>query len=125
MRASLIIHIYALLHAASAIVCRLLGVPDEYVLTLLTIMMLVQICLRKQKSLNVINCAIAFGNLAGYLLGTVIAMVIAKTGMPEMGIYPLSTFITTEAVGWTILALSRLFSQEASRDRVTRTWTAG
>lgn len=123
MRASLIIHIYALLHAASAIVCRLLGVPDEYVLTLLTIMMIVQICLRKQKSLNVINCAIAFGNLAGYLLGTVIAMVIAKTGMPEMGIYSLSTFITTEAVGWTILALSRLFSQETSRDRVTRTWT--
>lgn len=123
MRASAIIHIYALLHALSAIVCRLLGVPDEYVLTLLTIMMIVQICLKKQKSLNVINCAIVFGNLGGYLLGTFIAMAIARTGMPEMGVYPLSTFITTEALGWTILLLGRLFTQESSRDRVTSIWT--
>ena len=45
LKVSGIIHLFAVLHAAVALLCRVAGVHDELVLTLLTIVMIVLICL--------------------------------------------------------------------------------
>ncbi len=43
----IIIHLFALLHAAVALLCRLAGVEDELLLTILTMTMTLIICLKK------------------------------------------------------------------------------
>ena len=47
IRVGWIIHIFALLHAAVALICRLSGVEDELLLTILTMTMALLICVKK------------------------------------------------------------------------------
>ena len=42
-----IIHLFALLHAAVALTCRVAGVEDELLLTILTMTMTLLICVKK------------------------------------------------------------------------------
>lgn len=124
MSPSAIIQIYAALHAFCAAVFCAISVPDEYILTLLTILMIAQICNSKKLSPAVMSCAIVFGNLVGYLLGTLLSFLLFKFGLPGIVVYPVSTFITTEAVGFSVAGLSRFFSPEQSHGRTAKVYTA-
>jgi len=117
----IIVHSFALLHVLTAISCRLVGIPDEYLLTLLTITMVVLICGQRDMRMEISSSAIVFGNLAAYLLGLAIANAISLLELPELLTFPLSTLITTEALGWLIYGLTFLFeksSTEISRRQV-------
>ena len=65
-----IIHIFAALHVVTTIVCRLAGLDDELLLTLLTMTMIVIICLRRSLSLELTAAMIILVNVVGYILGT-------------------------------------------------------
>lgn len=122
-RSSVLIHIYALTHAFATILCRSFSLADEYVLTLITIMMIVQICIDRKVGMSVLSCAIVFGNLAGYLLGAATANLIALINLPASLTYAISTFFTTELVGYTILGLSYILPGSKENRKVTITWT--
>ena len=63
IKPSLIIHIFALLHAVTALSCRLAGVEDEILLTILTIGMSLLICYRKNLSIEFTASIIIVGNI--------------------------------------------------------------
>lgn len=70
LKVSGIIHLFALLHAAVALLCRVAGVNDELILTLLTIVLIVLICLRRGLNVEFTASSVIVVNVIGYLLGT-------------------------------------------------------
>ena len=107
----IIVHIFAILHALTALGCRLAGFSDEYLLTLLTITMLVIICAQSRMRISITVCVIMFGNLAAYLLGIAIAQLIGLTGLQQPLASVISTIITTEILGIFLIVLSRYFEK--------------
>ena len=104
-----IIHIFALLHLVTALCCRLAGVDDELLLTMLTMAMTLIICLKKDLSIEFTASMIIVGNILGYLLGTLGANLMGLAISSPYLIQPLSTFITTEILGWCIVAIAGIF----------------
>ena len=70
IKSSWIIHILALLHAATALCCQLYKVDDELLLTVLTMAMTLMVCLKKNLSTEFTASIIIVANIIGYLLGT-------------------------------------------------------
>ena len=68
-RTHLIIHGFAILHATATYACRSFGMADELVLTMLTMIMVVLLCVERYKSVYFIAIAIVLGNITGYALG--------------------------------------------------------
>lgn len=110
-RPSLIIHIFALLHAAVALFCRLGGVEDELLLTILTMAMTLIICYQKNLSIEFTASMIIIGNVVGYLMGTLGANLLSSILSSELLVHSLSTAFTTEVLGWSIVAITRIFRQ--------------
>ena len=104
-----IIHIFAFLHLSTALCCRLSGVDDELFLTMLTMAMTLIVCLKKNLSIEFTASMIIVGNIIGYLLGTMGAHILGSAFTSPYIIQPLSTFITTELLGWGIVAIANLF----------------
>ena len=104
-----IIHIFAFLHLSTALCCRLSGVDDELFLTMLTMAMTLIVCLKKNLSIEFTASMIIVGNIIGYLLGTMGAHILGSAFTSPYIIQPLSTFITTELMGWGIVAIANLF----------------
>lgn len=104
-----IIHIFAFLHLSTALCCRLSGVDDELFLTMLTMAMTLIVCLKKNLSIEFTASMIIVGNIIGYLLGTMGAKILGSAFTSPYIIQPLSTFITTELLGWGIVAIANLF----------------
>lgn len=104
-----IIHIFAFLHLSTALCCRLSGVDDELFLTMLTMAMTLIVCLKKNLSIEFTASMIIVGNIIGYLLGTMGAKILGSAVTSPYIIQPLSTFITTELLGWGIVAIANLF----------------
>lgn len=104
-----IIHIFAFLHLSTALCCRLSGVDDELFLTMLTMAMTLIVCLKKNLSIEFTASMIIVGNIIGYLLGTMGAKILGSAFTSPYIIQPLSTFITTEFLGWGIVAIANLF----------------
>ena len=76
-----IIHIFALLHAAVALTCRLGGVEDELLLTILTMMMALLISIRKGLNVEFAAASIIMVNIIGFLLGNaVLQCLLGHTG---------------------------------------------
>jgi hypothetical protein len=65
-RDALIIHLFALLHAGLAFGCRALGLTDEIVLTLLTMLLVVIICLRRGMSAKFMAISLILANIIGF-----------------------------------------------------------
>ena len=65
-RDALIIHLFALLHAGLAFGCRALGLTDEIVLTLLTMLLVVIICLRRGMSAKFMAISLILVNIIGF-----------------------------------------------------------
>jgi len=108
LKVSNIIHLFALLHALVALGCRLTGLADDLILTLLTMLMAVIICFRRQMGLPFLAVTVILVNVAGFVLGKGIAATLALAGPSPLVIYPISTFICTEILGWTINTLAQV-----------------
>ena len=117
---SWIIHIFAILHALTAVFLRWAGGEDEILLTILTITMSLVICYRKNQKIEFTAAVIIVGNILGYLLGSYGAQVIALMTSSPYLIFPLATALTTEILGWTILFTIRMSSQDNAKDSENR-----
>ena len=107
-----IIHAFALMHAAVALLCRLAGIDDELFLTILTMALSLIICLRQGLKVEFTAAVVIIVNIIGYLLGTLGANVLGSFIRSEYVIHSLSTLITTEILGWCIVAMTRVFSNK-------------
>ena len=114
IKPSLIIHIFALLHAVVALSCRIAGVEDELLLTILTIAMALLICYKKNLSIEFTAAIIIVGNIIGYLMGTLGANLLHMLLSSQYAVNALSTAVTTEVLGWSIVAISDIFKGGAS-----------
>ena len=97
---ALIIHVFALLHAAVALGCRAFGLTDEIALTLLTMLMVVIVCLRRGADVRFMAVSLLLVNVLGFLIGKGWSSLIGLTGASDLVVYPVSTFLTTEILGW-------------------------
>ncbi len=104
-----IIHLFAVLHAAVALLCRLAVINDELVLTLLTIVMIVLICLKRGLNVEFTAASVIVVNVIGYLLGTGGAELIERFVHSPLAVHAVSTFLTTEILGWSIVWFTKLF----------------
>lgn len=109
LKVSGIIHLFAVLHAAVALLCRVAGVNDELILTLLTIVLIVLICLKRGLNVEFTAASVIVVNVIGYLLGTGGAELMGLLFRSPLAVHALSTFLTTEILGWGIVWFTRLF----------------
>ena len=105
-----IIHIFALLHAAVALTCRLAGVEDELLLTILTMIMVLLICMRRGLNIDFTAVSLIMANIIGYLLGNAGAYLFSHLFSSPYVIHGLATTLTTEILGWSIVAFSKVSS---------------
>ena len=117
IRTSWVIHLFALLHAAVALCCRLAGVEDELLLTILTMSMALVICIRKGLTIDFSAASIIVVNIIGYFLGTYGALVISRFFSSPLVSHAISTALTTEILGWSLLALTKIFRIKGKRKR--------
>ena len=99
-RDALIIHLFALLHAGLALGCRALGLTDEIVLTLLTMLLVVIVCLRRGMSAKFMAFSLILVNIIGFGIAKAISSLLGLLFSEPLVVNPISTFITTEIVGW-------------------------
>ena len=125
-RTSTLIHVFALLHFAAAALCRLCNVEDELVLTSLTIILSVILCLRYRQSVEFSAIVIIIANFFGFLLGNGIGYLFRLLSSQSV-IYPaIATFLTTEIMGWGLVGFMSHYSgrnsppQESSA--IEKTW---
>ena len=111
IRIGWIIHTFALLHAAVALLCIRTGVEDELLLTILTIAMALLICMRKRFNVEFTAVSIIVVNIIGYLLGTAGASIFSHILNSPFATHAISTAITTEILGWSIVAVSKTFNK--------------
>ncbi len=109
---SWIIHIFALLHAGVALGCRLAGIDDQLFLTILTMALALIICLKKGLKIEFTAIIIIVVNILGFLLGTFGANVLQSFIHSEYAVHPLSTLVTTEILGWCIVAMTNIFGNK-------------
>ena len=112
-----IIHIFALIHAAVALVCRLAGISDELLLTVLTMAMSLIICMKKGLKVEFTAAIIIIANILGFMLGTLGADVLQSFISSEYLVHCISTVITTEILGWCIMGMTKLFGQKKEDDK--------
>lgn len=113
---SFIIHTFALLHAAVALSCRFAGIDDELFLTILTMAMVLLICLKKKLNVEFSAASIIVANVIGYLMGNLGAELLEKIVHSPYAINALSTAATTEVLGWSTVALNRIFHLDRRQD---------
>jgi Putative regulator of cell autolysis len=102
---------FALLHAAVALGCRLAGVTDEMILTLLTMVLVVILCFRCRVSGAFMAAAVVVVNVVGVLLGRGTAGVLGRLFDSPLVIFPLSTFVSTLVIGWCTLWAARHYAR--------------
>jgi len=102
---------FAMLHAAVAWGCRMLGLADEVMLTLLTMLLVVFLCLRHHVSVAFMAISIIAVNLVGLVLGYGSSTLLALVFSSPLVIYPLSTFFTTLIIGYSILWASKRYQK--------------
>ena len=111
-RQSWIIHIFALLHAIVALVCRLTGTDDQILLTVLTMAMALTICMKAGLKVEFTTAVVIVVNILGYIIGNLGASVLQSLISSEYAVHCLSTMITTEILGWSIFGLTRILGQK-------------
>ena len=109
IKVSGIIHIFALLHAAVALICRFAVIDDELLLTVLTMSLSLIICIKQGMKTEFTALIVIIVNIIGFLLGNFGAKVLEAFFHSDYLVHPLSTLITTEILGWCIVAMTRVF----------------
>ena len=116
LSSAFIIHLFAILHAAAALTCRIAGIEDELFLTILTMAMVLLLCIRKNVSIEISAASIIVANIIGYLIGNYGATLLDKLITSPYIVNTLSTAITTEVLGWSIIALTKIFHLDRHRE---------
>lgn len=119
-RLSWTIHIFALLHALTALGCRLTGVDDQILLTVLTMAMALVICLKMGLKVEFTAAVIIVVNILGYMIGTLGADVLQSLIRSENVVHCLSTAITTEILGWCIVGITKIFDRRPDKPESIR-----
>lgn len=101
---TVIIHVFALLHAVVALGCRLGNIADELMLTMLTMLLVVLICLRRGVNVRFMSLCVIAVNIFGFLLGKGCAALLEQFTFNPLIVNPLSTLVTTEIIGWSTYA---------------------
>ena len=104
-----IIHGFALMHAATTILCTLSGMPDSMLLTLLTMGMAVLICYRENLTVEITVTSLILVNTLGFILGNIGAQ-IPLDWMPDIWQHAVTTFSVTEVLGWALYLFAHRFS---------------
>ena len=112
--AQAIVHIFAILHAIVALSCIAIGVEDELLLTILTMTMALLVCLKKNLNVDLTASSIIVANIIGYILGNIGANLLSSIFVSQYLVHSLSTLITTEVLGWSIIIFSGLFNRSTS-----------
>ena len=107
----IIIHFFALLHAAATVLCRLAALNDELLLTLLTMCMMLLLCVRKGLNVEFSAALMIIVNAFGYILGNEGAVLVGKILSSELLVHALVTLVSTEIVGWGTLWAAVLFGK--------------
>ena len=68
LKISIIIHLFAILHAAVSLCCRWAGIEDELLLTILTMTMVLLICRKRGLTIELTAASIIMANILGYLM---------------------------------------------------------
>ena len=128
LKTSSIIHFFALLHVATAVLCRMCHFGDELALTTLTIVLTVILCLRYRQSVEFSSIVIIIANVLGYILGNGIAVLVGIFIDHPLLSPAIATFTTTEAMGWGLVLFMRHFADRSGNEPKTRgiemTWLA-
>lgn len=121
LKANAIIHIFAATHVAATLSCRLSGIDDSLLLTLLTMAMTILVCYKRGLSVEVTAAAVVVVNIAGYLLGIGGAQLISIISASKPLMHAISTFATTEILGWGIILFTKIF--HLGDKRIRPDWT--
>lgn len=113
-RVDVIIHLFAFLHVAVALMCRSFGIMDEIWLTLLSITMVVLICVRMFAKVELIVATVIVTNFVGYMFGVYGAKLISCFIGEELAVHAISTFITTEIIGWGTYSFLKLLKRNSA-----------
>lgn len=103
---------FAVLHAAVALGCRIGGLADEMMLTLLTMLLVVLLCLRCRVDGKMTAISVVLVNVIGVLLGRGTALLFGAFFASPLVIYPLSTFASTLCIGWVTLWAVRRYARK-------------
>ena len=115
IRQSVIIHSFALLHALVTILCSLGGIPDTLLLTFLTMALTVIICLRRNLSVEFTAISVILFNIGGLIMGTLGADFFGLFLRNDILMHALSTFTTTEILGWVLDLTARRINPDSTR----------
>lgn len=110
-----IIHIFALLHAAVALGCRYAGFDDQLLLTVLTMALSLIICMKQGLKVEFTAAVVIVVNILGFLIGTFGANVLQTFIHSEYAVHGISTAVTTEILGWCIVAMTNVFVKKEDR----------
>lgn len=110
-----IIHIFALLHAAVALGCRFAGFDDQLLLTVLTMALSLIICMKQGLKVEFTAAVVIIVNILGFLIGTLGANVLQTFIHSEYAVHGISTAVTTEILGWCIVAMTNVFVKKEDR----------
>ena len=119
LSAGWIIHLFAFLHVAIVLVCRLSGVEDELILTILTMVMTLLICIKKELNIEFTAASIIVVNIIGYVLGNAGASLFSTFISSQMAIHALASGVTTEILGWSIVAIAKIPHKESASKPIT------
>lgn len=120
---TLFIHIFAILHAVTAFCCRVYGLQDDLMLTTLTMSLIIILCFRLRLGTNFMAAAIVVSNLAGYLLGLLTSKGLGLFTANPMFVYPISTFVTTELLGWTMYIVGKFLKSHTKKtEEISMLW---
>ena len=104
-----IIHTFAILHAAAALSCRFAGIEDELFLTILTMAMVLLLCIKRKLNIEFSAASIIVANLIGFLMGNYGASLLDKLISSPYLVNAVSTAVTTEVLGWSVVVLTKIF----------------
>lgn len=102
VKVNLIIHIFALAHALTAILLRSMGAEDSIPLTILTIAMIIMISRLYDLPLDVTTALTIVCCFAGFYLGTKGAQIFVSVVCDKAAYLSnvFTTLVVTEAIGW-------------------------
>lgn len=112
----LIIILFAIAHAATALLCRALLIDDSIILTILTMILTVIICVRERLNIEFTAVNVILVNIIGYICGITFAKFLEIIIPSPLAVHSISTFITTEVLGWGLIWFSRLFPDHSRKD---------
>ncbi len=113
LRIDFLIHAFALAHALVVILSRTFDYVDDVPLTLLTILMIAIIAIRRNLQVEVIAALALLGCFIGYGLGVYGAKLIGRIIGDGTAAPTITTALVTELLGWMTYAVSLFKSQPA------------